>query len=298
MGNITAIFGTYPTATPGTLGTGVAPLISSSKAELLVQLASTVNGALAGYLLRWDGVSAWYPISPKLQLGIELAPQQLFPVEPERRASPALNGRNRFVFDVESAGYYCLFFPTAAAANVSSVAMNELWPQSGSFSSGSQVRGAVPTYAAPVAANNTGVSAAVAANAVNDFPGPFGAIESWGRTLRVVFAASWDGGDVIVTGTDQFGQPVSETFASAPSSTVQGVKVFRTVTGVRKTVVGATANTASVGIGTGLGVPFSFTRGQEFLNGVAELATLGTTYYSFIPATAANGARNYDFIGW
>ena len=296
---VTTQFGTFPTATPGSLGTSIAPLLASSKGEALITLASSVSGFLNLWLLRWDGVSAWFPVSPITPPVIQLFPQQgPAPVEPMRRPDPALAGKNRFTFKIESPGYYLMFAPTARAADITEVQLNELYPLSGSFSSGSQVRGAVPRYVNPVAANNTGVHAAVAANAVNTFPGPIGSIESWGRTLQVVFAASWDGGNVIVSSTDQFGHAFEETFVSAPGTTVQGEKVHRVVTGIRKTAVGATANTASVGIGPGIGVPFSFTRGQEFVDGVAELATLGATYYAFTPATAANGAHDYDFIGW
>lgn len=300
MGSVTVQFGTtYPTSTPGALGSGIAPFLASSKGEALITLASTVNGFVDIWLLRWDGVSAWWPVaaSPVPNPAPLNAPQP-FPFEPVRRAQPPLNGQNRFVFDIESPGYYLLYAPNGRTSDVSGAQLNERFPQSGAFSSGSQVRGATPRYLAPVAADNTGIHAAVAANAANTFPGPIGTLESWGRNLRVVFAASWDGGDVIVDGTDQFGRAVSETFASAPGTTVAGAKVFRVVTGIRKTAVGATANTASVGIGTAIGVPFSFVQGQEFLNGVAELATLNTTYYHFIPGTAANGARNYDFLGW
>lgn len=300
MGSVTVQFGTtYPTSTPGALGSGIAPFLASPKGEALITLSSSVNGFVDIWLLRWDSVSAWFPVAasaPPQPAPIN-APQP-FPFEPARRAQPPLNGQSRYVFDIEKPGYYLLYAPNSRTADVTAAQLNELYPQSGAFSSGAQVRGALPTYAAPVAADTTGIHAAVAANAANTFPGPIGTIESWGRNLRVTFAASWDGGDVIVDGTDQFGRAVSETWASAAGSTVAGVKVFRTVTGIRKTAVGATANTASVGIGTAIGVPFSFTAGQEFLNGVAELATINTTYYHFIPGTAANGALNYNFIGW
>lgn len=300
---MTPIFGSglaanYPTQTPGALGVGVAPLISSKKAELLIQLASTVNGIITAEILRWDGVGGWWPVSPQLQLGIQLAPQAQYPAESTRRASPLLAGHNRFVIDVEAPGYYVVFFPTAKSADITSVTMNELYPLSGSFSSGAQVRGALPRYAAPVAANATGIHANVLATAANTFPGPIGTIEQWGRTLQVVFAAMWDGGDVTVYGTDQFGNVITEVFTAAAGTTVVGLKTFRTVTAITKGAIGVAAVAASVGISTGLGVPFSFVRGQEFLNGVAEASTLNVTYYNFIPGTAANGARNYDFIGW
>lgn len=299
MGSVTVQFGTtYPTATPGALTSAVAPLLSSPKGEALITLSSLVNGMIDIWLLRWDGVSAWFPVSAGAAPALPLGAPQPAPYEPTRRAQPPLAGQNRFVFDIETPGYYLLYCPNGRSGDVTAAQLNERFPQSGAFSSGSQVRGATPRYLAPVAADNTGVHAAVAGTAANTFPGPFGSIESWGRNVRVVFAAAWDGGNVIVTGTDQFGRAVEETIVAAAGTTVAGSKIFRTVTAIRKTAVGVAADTASVGIGTAIGVPFSFTLGQEFLNGVAELATLNTTYYSFIPGTAANGARNYDFLGW
>lgn len=288
MSVLTTQFTTYPTGTPGALGASIVKLVSSPKAEVLVTLSTAVSGAIALYLLRWDGVGAWFPVG-------YLTPDQA--IEPTRRPIPALAGKSRFTFPVEAPGYYLVYAPSAAAADITEVQVNELWPASGSFSAGSPVR--AKYYAAPVAADSTTVHAAVASNAANAFPGPIGSIETWGRSVRCVFAASYDGGDVTVTGTDQFGQVISETITASAGSTVAGVKIFRTVTAIQKSTVGATANTVSVGIGVKIGVPFSFANGQEFINGVGELATaFDTTYYAFTPATAANAARNYNFLGW
>lgn len=288
---------TYPTATPGALGTSICKLVSSPLFEVLATLASTVSGIIDLVVLRWDGVGAWFPVAPQPQPPVSLLdPGPASILEPTRRATPALAGKSRFVFRAESPGYYLVFAPSAAAADITEVQVNELYPASGAFSAGSAVRGMY--YAAPVAADNVTVSAAVASNAANTFPGPFGAIETWGRNVRCVFAASYDGGNVTVVGTDQFGQVISETIVASAGSTVSGVKIFRTVTGISKATVGATSNTVSVGLGLKIGVPFQFGAGQEFLNGVGELATLDTTYYAFTPGTAANAARNYNFLGW
>lgn len=301
MSAVNIIFGTYPTQTPGALGSGIAPFISSPKGEALLSLTSDVSGAIDVWLLRWDGSDAWWPVSALRQPDLVLAGGQpaAFPLESSRRPQPPLNGQNRFVFQTEGPAYYCLYAPTAKSTDVSDAAINELFPLSAPYSVGAAVRGVLPRYVNPVAANSTGIHAAVAANAASAFPGPFGSIETWGRTLRYVFAAMWDGGDIVVTGLDQFGRPQSETITSAAGSTVDGLKVFREVTAISHTVVGATANTVSVGIGPALGVPFSFQQGQEFVDGVAELATaLDTINYSFKPATACNGAHDYDFLGW
>ncbi len=297
MSTLTVQRTTYPTATPGALGTSVCKLVSSPLFEVLVTLASTISGIIDLVVLRWDGVGAWFPVAPQPQPAISLLdPGPGSILEPTRRAAPPLGGRSRFVFRAESPGYYLVFAPSAAAADITEVQVNELYPNSGAFSAGSAVRGMY--YAAPVAADNTSVHAALASNAANAFPGPIGTIETWGRNVRCVFAASYDGGNVTITGTDQFGQAQTETIVASAGSTVSGVKIFRTVTAIQKATVGATSNTVSVGLGLKIGVPFQFTAGQEFLNGVGELATLDTTYFAFTPGTAANAARNYNFLGW
>ena len=108
---------TYPTATPGSLGTGICKLVSSPLAEVLVTLASTVSGLIDLVILRWDGVGAWFPVAPEPQQAISLLdPGPGSILEPTRRAAPALGGRSRFVFRIESPGYYLVFAPSAAAA--------------------------------------------------------------------------------------------------------------------------------------------------------------------------------------
>lgn len=108
---------------------------------------------------------------------------------------------------------------------------------------------------APAAAGATAVHAAHNDNGANVFPGPTtdpGATAP--RNLTVTFSAGWAGGDVTVTGTNAFGAAVSETFASTPGSAVVGVEIFASITEISKTVVGAGAGTASVGIGDKIGI--------------------------------------------
>ena len=81
------------------------------------------------------------------------------------------------------------------------------------------------------------------------FPGPF-TNPTVPSKLSVTFTASWDGGDVTVTGTDVYGAAQSEVFADAAGTTVQGTKVFATVTAATKeTPAGVAGNGASIGIG-------------------------------------------------
>src|SRR5688572_11082306 len=61
------------------------------------------------------------------------------------------------------------------------------------------------------------------------------------RNLIITFGATWDGGDVVVVGTDANDAAVTETFLSNAGSTRVGTKIFKTVTSVAHTVVGVDA---------------------------------------------------------
>lgn len=56
------------------------------------------------------------------------------------------------------------------------------------------------------------------------------------RTLAVLFGILWAAGDIIITGTNQFDEVITETFPSAPNSSSAGVKAFKTITSARKTL--------------------------------------------------------------
>lgn len=74
------------------------------------------------------------------------------------------------------------------------------------------------------------------------------------RNVTGVFAATWDGGDVTVVGTDQFGAAQSETLVAVANSTVVGTKIFKTVTSISHSLVGVAAVGYSVGVGDKLGL--------------------------------------------
>ncbi len=106
----------------------------------------------------------------------------------------------------------------------------------------------------PSAANATAIHAAFEGNAgSNNYPGPFSNPDV-SRTLTVVFAGGWDGGNVTVTGTDQFNAPATEIFNSNPGNTVKGVTAFKTVTSATKGAVGINPAAASIGSGDALGL--------------------------------------------
>ncbi len=122
------------------------------------------------------------------------------------------------------------------------------------------------------------------------------------RNLRVTMGANWDGGDVIVYGTDQFDVLINETFAAGTTVLRVGSKAFKTVTKITKTLVGTdvgVANTASVGSGDALGIAahLSGTYGSGHLIGTGfDSPTLNTTYNTVTFATAPDGAKDWNLF--
>jgi hypothetical protein len=149
----------------------------------------------------------------------------------------------------------------------------------------------------PATKSATAVHAAYAGNAANIWTGAF-TNPDVGRNLIVTFAASWDGGDIVVTGTDALGAAQTETFLSNAGSTRVGVKIFATVTGATKSAIGVTANTASIGTGDTLGpagdIADSF--GVLSVDNVVETSTVSATNNSVIPTTLPNGSRVYRMM--
>ncbi len=147
----------------------------------------------------------------------------------------------------------------------------------------------------PAAKGTTDVHAAVASNAANAFPGPI-TNPATPRNLRFVFAASYDGGNLTVVGTNQFGNTQTEVVTAVANSTVVGVKVFKTITSITKAAVGATANTVSVGTGDKIGLTVVPVAGSPVLltaNGVGEAVTFDATNNGFTPTTVPNGSTTY-----
>lgn len=119
------------------------------------------------------------------------------------------------------------------------------------------------------------------------------------RNLRVVKSASWDGGTVTVAGTDTRDQVISEVFPALVAGTEVGTKVFKTVTSVLHSI--ALDGGAGYSVGTGdllgiSGVPADATNYILWADGVAEAATLSTTYPGFTPTTVPDGAVDYVLV--
>lgn len=119
------------------------------------------------------------------------------------------------------------------------------------------------------------------------------------RNLVVTLASGWDGGDVTVVGTNQFDEAVSEVFLAGSAVTRTGVKVFKTVTSITKSLVGASGALGSVGVGSKLGISGVLADALSavlFIDNGASAATLDATYHAFTPSTVPDGALSYALI--
>lgn len=149
----------------------------------------------------------------------------------------------------------------------------------------------------PVAAKGAANVHALYDNTNAEFPGPF-TNPDVPRNLRVTADASWDGGDVTVYGTDQFGVAISETFTGVGAAAVVGAKVFKTVTRATKSNPAGVAGTgASIGTGDTIGIPYHLANGnaQLWVGATGEAVTISTTNNSFIPTTVP-AATTYKLL--
>lgn len=150
----------------------------------------------------------------------------------------------------------------------------------------------------PAASATTGILASLASNSANN-SFTISAQPDKPRNIAVAFAASWDGGNVVLTGTDQFGNAASETITANPGNTVVGNIAFKTLTSAVKTAVGATANAATGGPGSKLGIARNLYEAAGILavTGVPEASTFNTQYNTVLPGTnVPNGTRTYVAI--
>lgn len=152
----------------------------------------------------------------------------------------------------------------------------------------------------PAAKSATSVHASVFGDAVGPVVLTTGlANPATPRNLRAVFGAAWDGGDVTVVGTNQFGAAVSEVILASAGSTVVGVKVFATITSVAYPGNGVGThgtNTLTVGTGDKIGLVIIPHTGSPVLlavDGIGEAVTFDATYNAFTPTTVPNGSHVY-----
>jgi hypothetical protein len=118
------------------------------------------------------------------------------------------------------------------------------------------------------------------------------------RTLTVTFGDGWDGGDVEVFGTSQFGEAISEVFGEDSDATAEGERVFATVTGATKAALGSSSAVATIGTGTALGIPEPLADDVAVLwaDGTAEAGALDVEHSSVDPTTPPDDAAVFTLL--
>lgn len=120
------------------------------------------------------------------------------------------------------------------------------------------------------------------------------------RSVRATFAALWDGGDIVLVGTDQDGLPQTETLAANAGGNRDSTKVWKSLTSATKTAVGATANAVTLGPGPlmGFGIKNVITNSALlFAVGVGEaFGSISYTNRTWTPTTAFDNAKDYNII--
>lgn len=161
-------------------------------------------------------------------------------------------------------------------------------------------RAALVAGGTPAAKGTTNVHVAVFGDAVGPVTVSTGLTNpDVARNVRLPFGSTYDGGNVTVVGTDQYGAAVSEVIVAVANTTVVGVKVFKTVTSFSYAGGGVGThgtNTVSVGTGDKIGVtpkPVAASPVQETVDGVGEATVFDFTYNGFTPTTVPNGSHVY-----
>lgn len=153
----------------------------------------------------------------------------------------------------------------------------------------------VGTIADPAADSVNGVHASNGDD-VRPWVAPF-ASPAVPRNVTVTFGSAWAGGNVTVTGTDQFDAVLTEVIVASPANTVAGVKAFKTVTGITHASAGPGGlnHGASAGWGHKFGVVQHLAAAIGFLtaDGANEAATWDATYNAFTPTTLPDGSVDY-----
>lgn len=124
---------------------------------------------------------------------------------------------------------------------------------------------------------------------------------TFARNISCTFGADWDGGDVTIIGTDQFGAAQTEVVTANPGNAVYGGKVFKTVTSFTYPGGGTgthATNVVSVGTGDKLGCTKKLANSQVTVRiaGVVDASTVDVTNSAFTPSAGnlADGAKDYE----
>ena len=119
------------------------------------------------------------------------------------------------------------------------------------------------------------------------------------RNLTVTFDGGWDGGDITISGLDQFGEHIVETFVGAGGVTRTGFFIFRVIGEVTKSAVGAKPAEVTVGTGAIFGATKKLANGTVivFVDGIPEVPALVDTSNSTITTTTGpDGNKVFAFL--
>jgi hypothetical protein len=119
------------------------------------------------------------------------------------------------------------------------------------------------------------------------------------RNISITFDSAWAGGNVTVTGTNQFEAAQTETIVANPGNKVEGVKAFKTVTGIAHAAVGPGGlnHGATAGWGHKFGVAKTLLLALGVLteDGNNDAAAWDDTYCAFTPTQLPNGSLSYHW---
>lgn len=129
---------------------------------------------------------------------------------------------------------------------------------------------------------------------------------TFARNLSCTFGATWDGGNVTLTGTDVAGAAQTEVITAAAGSTVYGVKVFKTLTSFSYAGGGVgthATNVVSVGTGDKLGATKKLKAGstlEVYVAGVLDASTADIANSGFTPSggNLADGVKDFEVHGF
>lgn len=151
-------------------------------------------------------------------------------------------------------------------------------------------------FGAPAVNASTGILGSTSIAAVASFDASAGVIpETYGRCLQIV-ASGAATSTCRMDGWDYLGQPISETFTLNGATPVQGKKAFKTL-GTFNVLTTTGATTVTLGLGTGLGLPYKALRVQfEVANGAAVTAGTLTQAVLTDPQTATTGDPRGTYV--
>lgn len=151
------------------------------------------------------------------------------------------------------------------------------------------------TISAPATDSTTGVHASNGDD-VRPWAGPYTS-PAVPRNVTITFGSAWAGGNVTITGTNQFDAAMTEVIVASAGNTVAGIKAFKTVTSITHASAGPGGlnHGASAGWGHKFGMAkvLSLALGVLTEDGNQDAAAWDATYCAFTPTALPNASRTY-----